>query len=131
VQKKKGGELLTASIQNQKVPVSILLDRLFFHALIAEPHHAANFTARGHHFCRLHGFSAALGNVQVYNGLFGGRFCGLTHFCHGTITSGLISRKPLHFIHMEKNVKTILSFSGGLPEKAGSGPINSLTIGGV
>lgn len=89
---KKGGEMLTALQRNDIRRTG--LQRLFFIAFIAVPHHAADLAACAHHLCRQHGFGAALGHIQVHNGLFCGCFSGFTHFCHGTFTSGLIVRNP-------------------------------------
>jgi hypothetical protein len=92
------------------------LQSLFFKAFIAEPHHTADLAAGGHHFCRLHGFGAALGHIEVHDRLFCGRFCGFTHFCHVIFTSCLIVRihKPVHFNRKRGNVKKILLFHGQL-----------------
>ena len=61
-----------------------VLDGLFFPAFITQPHHAAHLAGRGHHFCRLHRLTAALGHVEINHCLLGGCFGGLAHFCHGT-----------------------------------------------
>jgi hypothetical protein len=73
---------------NKTITKRIGLEGLFFKAFIAEPHHAADLAARGHHLCRLHGLGAALGYVQVDHCLFCSRFSGFTHFCHDAFTSG-------------------------------------------
>jgi len=57
-------------------------ERFFLPAFVAQPHHAADLAGRGHHLRRLHGFSAALGDVQVDYRFFGGCFRSFAHFRH-------------------------------------------------
>jgi hypothetical protein len=80
-EKKKAVKNSPPGISVQSAPV-LLRDLGFFEAFITQPHHAADLAGRGHHLCRLHGFAAALGNIQVHHGFFCGRFCGFAHFCH-------------------------------------------------